>query len=80
MVMRRSGFWSRLGGIEGPTEARKEYHLRSSIEERYRQLKCFVDLAGFRSCTFSLVANQVVFIMLAYNLLPRRGGVTSGTQ
>jgi hypothetical protein len=55
--------------VEEPTEARKEYHLRSSIEERYRQLKCFVDLAGFRSCTFSLVANQVVFIMLAYNLL-----------
>ncbi len=40
-----------------------------STEERYRQLKCFCDLTHFTSRAFSLVVNQVVFIMLAYNLL-----------
>lgn len=48
---------------------RKEYHLRTALEERYRQLKCFSNLTHFTSCAFSLVVNQTVFIMLAYNLL-----------
>jgi hypothetical protein len=52
-----------------PLPFQQEYHLRVSIEERYRQLKCFNDLTRFTSPAFSLVVNQVVFIMLAYNLL-----------
>jgi hypothetical protein len=52
-----------------PTEASQLYHLRTATEERYRQLKCFTDLAGFTSRAFSLIVNQVVFTMLAYNLL-----------
>ena len=52
-----------------PTKIQQEYHLRTSIEERYRQLKCFNDLTHFTSRAFSMVVNQVVFIMLAYNLL-----------
>jgi hypothetical protein len=43
--------------------------LRPSTEERYRQLKCFNDLTHFTSRDFSMVTNQVVFIMLAYDLL-----------
>jgi hypothetical protein len=52
-----------------PTEASKEYRLRTTIEERHRQLKCFIDLTKFTSRAFSMVINQVVFIMLSYNLL-----------
>ena len=55
--------------IEDPTEAFEEYHLRTTIEERHRQLKCFIDLTKFTSRAFSMVINQVVFIMLSYNLL-----------
>jgi len=52
-----------------PSQARDEYHLRTAAEERYRQLKCFSNLTHFTSRAFSIVVNQVVFIMLAYNLL-----------
>jgi len=55
--------------LEEPTEASEEYHLRTTIEERHRQLKCFIDLTKFTSRAFSMVVNQVVFIMLSYNLL-----------
>jgi hypothetical protein len=55
--------------VKNPERVQQEYHLRVSIEERYRQLKCFSDLTRFTSRAFSLVVNQVVFIMLAYNLL-----------
>jgi hypothetical protein len=55
--------------VEIPTEASKAYHLRVTIEERHRQLKCFIDLTKFTSRAFSMVTNQVVFIMLCYNLL-----------
>jgi hypothetical protein len=48
---------------------RQEYALRTSIEERHRQLKCFSDLAKFTSRKFSLVLNQVVFVLLVYSLL-----------
>jgi len=54
---------------EDPTRSRLEYHLRTSMEERYRQLKCFSDLTHFTSRHFSMVVNQVIFLMLAYNLL-----------
>ena len=55
--------------VKNPIEVRREYSLRTSIEERYRQLKCFSDLTHFTSRAFSMVVNQVVFIMLAYDLL-----------
>jgi hypothetical protein len=55
--------------VKAPSQTQQEYHLRTSTEERYRQLKCFNDLTHFTSRAFSMVVNQVVFIMLAYNLL-----------
>jgi hypothetical protein len=55
--------------VKDPSQTQQEYHLRVSTEERYRQLKCFSDLTHFTSRAFSMVVNQVVFIMLAYNLL-----------
>jgi hypothetical protein len=55
--------------VQDPSQTQQEYHLRTSTEERYRQLKCFSDLTYFTSRTLSMVVNQVVFIMLAYNLL-----------
>ena len=48
---------------------RDEYHLRTTIEEGHRQLKCFWDLTHFTSRAFALVVNQVVFVALAYTLL-----------
>ena len=55
--------------VEDPSEASEEYHLRTTIEERHRQLKCFIDLTKFTSRAFSMVVNQVLFFMLSYNLL-----------
>jgi hypothetical protein len=55
--------------IEDPRQGAKEYHLRIATEERYRQVKCFSDLTKFTSRAFSMVVNQVIFMMLAYNLL-----------
>lgn len=55
--------------VQDPREAHQEYHLRTTTEERYRQLKCFIDLTNFTSRAFSMVVNQVVFIMLSYDLL-----------
>lgn len=57
------------GPIPGPLVTRQEYGLRTSIEERHRQLKRFSDLAGFTSRRLSLVVNQVVFVLLVYSLL-----------
>lgn len=45
------------------------YGLRTCIEERHRQLKCFQDLTAFRSRCFELVVHQVVFTLLTYTLL-----------
>ena len=55
--------------MHNPATARQEYYLRQATEERYRQLKCFADLADFTSRSFSLVVTQIVFTMLAYDLL-----------
>jgi hypothetical protein len=55
--------------VQDPSQPRQQYHLRPSTEERYRQLKCFSDLTHFTSRAFSMIVNQVVFIMLAYDLL-----------
>jgi hypothetical protein len=55
--------------VAGGIGAREDYRLRTGIEERYRQLKCFIDLTLFYSRAFSLVCNQVVFVALAYSLM-----------
>jgi hypothetical protein len=55
--------------VNDPAASRDEYRLRTEIEERHRQLKCFWDLADFRGRVLSLVVNQVVFVALAYSLL-----------
>lgn len=55
--------------VEDPLEIRRLYELRASCEEGWRQTKCYWDLTGFRSCSFSLVVSQVVFVLLAYSLL-----------
>jgi hypothetical protein len=50
-------------------QGRLDYMLRTSIEERHRQLKCFSDLEAFTSRAFSLVVHQVVFVLLTYSLM-----------
>jgi hypothetical protein len=45
------------------------YGVRTDIEERHRQIKCFWDLTRFRSTAWSLVLNQLVFVCLTYSLL-----------
>jgi hypothetical protein len=50
-------------------QIRSNYTLRTAIEERHRQYKCFWDLARMPSRKFSLVVNQVLFVLLAYTLL-----------
>jgi len=65
-------------------EIRSTYELRPAIEERHRQYKCFWDLTRMHSCAFSLVVNQVLFVLLAYTLvqahlvLRRRQELTCG--
>jgi hypothetical protein len=55
--------------FEDPFELRRYYRLRPTIEERIRQTKCFWDITRFRSTRFSLVVNQIVFVLMAYSLL-----------
>jgi hypothetical protein len=50
--------------LRDPRQSRRDYALRTSIEERYRHLKCFCDLTHFTSRAYSLVVNQVVFMLL----------------
>jgi hypothetical protein len=45
------------------------YGLRTDIEERHRQVKCFWDLTRFHSTAWNLVASQTVFVCLTYSLL-----------
>jgi hypothetical protein len=51
-----------------PHQPKDQYDWRAKIEERHRLLKCFYDLSDFRSCSFNVVAAQVVFILLSYTL------------
>ncbi len=53
----------------GAGQVRSNYTLRTAIEERHRQYKCFWDLAHMTSRKFSLVVSQVLFVLLAYTLL-----------
>lgn len=50
-------------------QIRSTYELRPAIEERHRQYKCFWDLTRMHSCTFSLVVNQALMVLLAYTLV-----------
>jgi hypothetical protein len=50
-------------------QSRRDYMLRTTIEERHRQLKCYSDLEAFTSRAFSLVVHQVVFVLLTYSLM-----------
>jgi len=50
-------------------QIRSNYGLRTAIEERHRQYKCFWDLARMPSRKFSLVVSQSLFVLLAYTLL-----------
>jgi hypothetical protein len=50
-------------------DTRQEYGLRTRIEERHRQLKCFSGIDEFSSRAFSLIVNQVTFVLLTYSLL-----------
>lgn len=55
--------------VADPMEVWDGYGIRNEIEEKHRQSKCFWDLTGFRSPNFALVANQVIFTLLAYTLM-----------
>ena len=62
--------WSLLttGELGDGFSVRQDYHRRTDIEERHRQLKCFYDLTDFRSRSFNAMAAQVVMILLTYTL------------
>ncbi len=51
-----------------PVRLVQAYKLRTGIEERHRQVKCFYDLTDFRSRSFNAIAAQLVFILLTYTL------------
>jgi hypothetical protein len=55
--------------LQDPLEAWKYYQMRSAIEERHRQAKCFWDMTHFRACDYGLVVNQVVFTLLAMTFM-----------
>ncbi len=67
-------------------QTRTTYALRTAIEERHRQYKCFWDIPHMHSRRFSLVLNQVLFVLLAYTLmqahlfLRRRQELNRGTR
>jgi hypothetical protein len=48
---------------------RDRYSLRTDIEERHRQVKCFWDLTRFHSTAWNLIVSQTVFVCLSYSLL-----------
>ena len=49
-------------------QTRTPYKLRTAIEERHRQYKCFWDITRMTAGKFSLVLRQVLFVLLAYTL------------
>ncbi len=67
----REDYWVLLSTapVTDPGLARQDYALRTTIEERHRQLKCFSDLEKFSSRCFNLIVNQVIFVLLTYSLL-----------
>ena len=63
--------WALMTTAEDPTAGAvvDRYGLRVGVEERHRHIKCFWDIAGFKSTNLNLVVNQVVFTLLTYTLL-----------
>lgn len=55
--------------VRNPSDSRRDYALRRAIEEMRRQVKCFWDMTAFTSPSFSLVVNQVIFVLPAYTLI-----------
>jgi hypothetical protein len=55
--------------IVSAADVRNEYAIRPGIEERHRQLKCFSGIEDFSSRAFSLIVNQIAFVLLTYSLL-----------
>jgi hypothetical protein len=55
--------------FDEPLQVWRDYQLRVVLEERHRHMKCFWDLTNFRSRAFSLVVNQVIFMVLTYSLM-----------
>ena len=53
----------------GAAHTRSTYALRTAIEERHRQYKCFWDVARMPSRKFSMVVTQVLFVLLSYTLM-----------
>ncbi len=66
---RREWELATTGAIVDPVQLWELYQVRTAIEERHRQLKCFWDLTGFRSRRLTLIENQVAFVLLAYSLM-----------
>ncbi len=52
-----------------PDATAASHGLRTDIEERHRQVKCFWDLTRFHSTARSLVVSQTVFVCMTYSLL-----------
>jgi hypothetical protein len=50
-------------------QIRDRYGLRTDMEARHRQVKCFWDLTRFHSTAWNLVVSQAVFVCLTYSLL-----------
>lgn len=67
----RQEYWVLLdtAPVTDPGRTRQDYALRTTIEERHRQLKGFSDLENFSSRAFNLIVHQVVFVLLTYSLL-----------
>jgi len=61
--------WVTTNGHWSARRVRDLYGLRTDIEERHRQVKCFWDLTRFHSTAWSLVVSQTVFVCLTYSLL-----------
>jgi hypothetical protein len=55
--------------IRDGATVRDDDRLRTGVEERYRPLKCFIDLTHFHSRAITLVCNQVVFVSLTCSLM-----------
>lgn len=51
------------------TDAIARYGLRVQVEERFKQLKCYWNIADFQSPAPGLMESQVCFISLTYSLL-----------
>jgi hypothetical protein len=65
----RSWLLVTTNAIWSARRVRALYGLRTDIEERHGQIKCFWDLTRFHSTAWSLVVSQTEFVCLTYSLL-----------